>query len=101
MLEAIRIRGYKCLKDVPIDTSLLNIFAGPNSSGKSSNIQMLLLLRQSAGDAHKIPSLNLSGELYEGGTAADVLHPDSNYHLSCDFKTDAANFTYKFAWIRD
>lgn len=100
MIDAITIRGYKCLKDVSLDSSSLNIFAGPNSSGKSSTLQLLLLLRQSAGESHKIRALNLSGELYEGGTAADVLHPDSEYHISCDFRTGVADRRYAFAWRR-
>lgn len=100
MIEKIRIAGYKCLREVSLETSNLNIFAGPNSSGKSSTIQVLLLLRQSTLDDQKIPSLNLSGELYEGGTAADILHPESNYRIGCEFLTGSANFGYEFQWIR-
>src|ERR1700748_1612830 len=88
MLKHIYIQGYKCLKKADFDTSNLNIFAGPNSSGKSSAIQMLLLLRQSATEHEKVPGLSLSGELYEGGTATDVLHPESNYNIHCSLNND-------------
>lgn len=100
MLNSIHIKGYKCLIDASIKTSCLNIFAGPNSSGKSSTIQALLLLRQSTTEQQKVLSLNLSGELYEGGTAADVLHPESNYCISCTLITDSQN-CYQFKWARN
>lgn len=101
MLTHIHIEGYKCLKKAKLAASHLNIFAGPNSSGKSSTIQILLLLRQSATEQRKVPSLSLSGELYEGGTAADVLHPESNYKIYCKLLSDTKSFEYQFAWVRD
>lgn len=100
MLKHIQIQGYKCLKSADLELSNLNIFAGPNSSGKSSTIQTLLLLRQSATEQKRVPTLSLSGELYEGGTAADVLHPESNYRIHCNISNDTKRFEYQFEWAR-
>jgi predicted ATP-dependent endonuclease of OLD family len=46
MIEHLTIKGYKCLKDVSLDFSNLNLLVGANASGKSSVLQTLLLLRQ-------------------------------------------------------
>jgi predicted ATPase len=100
MLTKIHIQGYKCLKNAEIATANLNIFAGPNSSGKSSTIQMLLLLRQSATEQRRISSLSLTGELYEGGTATDVLHPESSYKVQCNLTSETNSFAYQFEWVR-
>lgn len=45
MLEKISVKNFKSLKDVNISMSNLNILSGVNGSGKSSLIQVLLLLK--------------------------------------------------------
>lgn len=46
-LTRIRVRGYKSLVDVDVAIRPLTILAGANSSGKSSLMQPLLLIKQS------------------------------------------------------
>lgn len=47
MLDEIRIRNFKCLRDTGVlKIRPLTILIGPNSSGKSSLIQFLLMIRQ-------------------------------------------------------
>ncbi len=48
MLEALHIHGFKCFDTVEIPLRRINIFSGPNSSGKSSAIQAFLLLCNNA-----------------------------------------------------
>jgi predicted ATPase len=47
MLSNLYIKNYKILDEVDLVLSNLNLFSGKNSVGKSSLIQVLLLLRQS------------------------------------------------------
>lgn len=47
MIQSIYIKNYKIIKEQTLTLSNLNILTGLNSSGKSSFIQSLLLLRQS------------------------------------------------------
>ncbi len=47
MIYDLEIKGFKCFLDSKISFSNITILAGVNSAGKSSVIQMLLLLRQS------------------------------------------------------
>jgi predicted ATPase len=47
MLTKLRIKNFKCLKDTgDLEIRPLTFLVGPNSSGKSSLLQMLLMLRQ-------------------------------------------------------
>ncbi len=47
MLTKLRIKNFKCLQDTgDLVIRPLTFFVGPNSSGKSSVLQMLLMLRQ-------------------------------------------------------
>lgn len=47
MLKKIRFKNFKCFEDTGnIDIRPLTFLVGPNSSGKSSIIQMLLMLKQ-------------------------------------------------------
>lgn len=48
MLKTIEIKSLKSIEDVVIKFSNLNIFVGPNSAGKSTILQSLLLLSQNS-----------------------------------------------------
>ena len=43
MIKNVHIRGFKCFDDEKIDFSNLTVITGPNSSGKSSLIQAILI----------------------------------------------------------
>lgn len=88
MFNEISISGYKCLKTVSVKCSNLSVLVGPNASGKSSVLQTLLLLRQSADKAGRVIGLHLSGPLYEAGTAQDALHPESEHRIGLQLKNE-------------
>ncbi len=46
MYKKIKVKNFKSLKDINLKLSNLNLFTGVNSSGKSSVIQTLLLIKQ-------------------------------------------------------
>ncbi len=47
MITQLKIKNFKSLQNVTLDCKNLNILTGINGMGKSSIIQVLLLLRQS------------------------------------------------------
>lgn len=101
MIERIMIDGYKCLKDLNLETGSLNVLVGPNASGKSSVLQTLLLLRQSADKDGKVDGLHLSGSLYEAGTAHDVLHPAADHQIKLGLQENCVNTEFLFFHDRE
>jgi predicted ATPase len=72
MITAVEIKNFKSLKHVALQTRNLNLLTGLNGSGKSSLIQVFLLLKQSP-YLHQ-GKLNLKGELFDAGVAEDVYY---------------------------
>lgn len=101
MIERLSIDGYKSLKGIELQSGKLNVLVGPNASGKSSILQMLLLLRQSADKNGRVDGLHLSGPLYEAGTAQDALHPDSEYRLKVGLEVEGERTDLVFHQDRD
>ncbi|VAW46539.1 hypothetical protein MNBD_GAMMA02-1693 [hydrothermal vent metagenome] len=89
MLEYIGIKRFKTLLDVNFPLNSLNVFSGLNGMGKSSVIQVLLLLRQSyEKNALASKGLLLNGDYVHLGTGVDA--------LSISGDTDTINFIFKW-----
>lgn len=73
MIESIEIKNFKSLKEVEMITCNLNLLVGLNGMGKSSFIQILLLLKQSQG-LLTWRELLLNGHLIKMGKGQDVLY---------------------------
>lgn len=74
MLESITIKNFKALKDIELILSNLTVIAGINNMGKSSLIQILLLIRQSfEQNALTKDGLLLNGRLINIGNGKDAL----------------------------
>lgn len=101
MITKIEINGYKSLVSTSIELKNLNIFAGANGAGKSSIIQTLLLLRQSEDDQFKVQKIELSGELYEGGTSSDVIHPNCGHQIDILIESDDIQYKYLLVYDRE
>lgn len=78
MIRSIRLYNFRAFKDSgPIPLRELTCLVGRNSSGKSSLLNALLLLRQSVEErpvGTAFPQLLLNGATYEAGTYEDVVH---------------------------
>lgn len=73
MIKSIEIKNFKSIKSKDFALRNLNILLGLNGQGKSSFIQSLLILRQSA-DSLKKGVLQLNGSEFEVGTTKDALY---------------------------
>jgi len=74
MIDFVALTNFKCFEQQTLKLGNITLLAGLNSSGKSSFIQSLLLLRQSYYQG-LLPSsgLALNGDLVAIGTAQDAL----------------------------
>ena len=73
MLNSITINNYKIHRHLHLNLGNLTVLTGVNSSGKSSVIQALLLLRQSYLQNALKEGLVLNGELMSVGLGVDAL----------------------------
>lgn len=69
MIEELEIKNFKAFASAKISLGRYTLLSGLNSSGKSTVIQALALLRQASGSG----GLPLNGELVELGTGRDAL----------------------------
>lgn len=78
MLRRIELINFKCFASLGLSLAPLTVLAGMNGAGKSSVIQSMLVLRQSAeGGSLESGSLILRGRLVSIGTGQDVLFEDA------------------------
>ena len=98
MIKEIGIENYKIHDRLQLDLSNLTILTGVNSSGKSSVIQALLLLRQSNDRNVLKDGLQLNGDYCRVGLAKDVICRYSETgDLGFRFATDdGGKYEWKF-----
>lgn len=73
MIKSIELKNFKSIKSKYFPLRNLNVLLGLNGQGKSSFIQSLLILRQSA-DSLKRGMLQLNGNEFNIGTTKDALY---------------------------
>ncbi len=92
MISNIRIKNFKVLKDVELILSNLTIISGINSMGKSSLIQVLLLLRQSFEKKGFENGLLLNGDYINIGNGKDAFsidaEKDEDYYFQIEWEND-------------
>lgn len=95
MFKRLRLTNFKAWKDTgDIPLKPVTLLLGTNSSGKSSLIQSLLLLKQTAQSPDRTVHLNLGGDelndLFSFGSFEDVLHQGSvsprQFSIAFDFE---------------
>ena len=72
MITHLDINNFKSLKKLSLDTKSLNLLMGLNGMGKSSFLQMILLLMQSDKLENRI--IDLNGILTQIGQGRDALY---------------------------
>ncbi|YBV96889.1 DUF3696 domain-containing protein [Phyllobacteriaceae bacterium JZ32] len=74
MLNTIHFTNFKSWPEVNLTCGRITGVFGTNSSGKTSLIQFLLLLKQTKDATDRAISLELNGDLVQLGTMRDAIH---------------------------
>ncbi|MBN1184598.1 MAG: DUF3696 domain-containing protein [Bacteroidales bacterium] len=101
MISHIEIKNFKSLKKASVSIQNLNLLMGLNGMGKSSFIQMLLLLMQS--DKLEDRIIDLNGILAQIGQGKDALYQyaeEEKIVFELTFE-GYPKFTWKFAYQKD
>ncbi|MDE0192038.1 MAG: DUF3696 domain-containing protein [Gammaproteobacteria bacterium] len=81
MLTELRLTNFKAFDTLTLRCAPITLLCGVNGTGKSTVIQALLLLHQSAASGALRPpdvQLELAGDLAEIGSGRDALHEDAD-----------------------
>lgn len=100
MIKALRVKNVKCFKSASFNFSGITVFCGSNSAGKSTALQTLLLLKQSANNSSLLRNaLSLAGEYFSFGHVNDLVSHNvdgdvlsigiDNLEFNCDLKKSA------------
>ncbi|MHC2255112.1 putative ATPase [Bradyrhizobium embrapense] len=74
MLESLDLRSFKSWREAKIDFAPITGLFGTNSSGKSSLIQFLLMLKQTREERDRSTVLQLNGPYVELGQYSDIVN---------------------------
>jgi len=100
VIRQLRIRNLKCFENETIGADRLNLLTGLNGTGKSTVLQALLLLRQSAMQG-LLPSIGLAlnGDLVRLGTAKDALFSSAQEDvIGLEITLDEGQLSWSFAY---
>lgn len=77
MLKSISLENYKCFKEkTDIEIAPLTVLCGINSSGKSSILKSLLMLKQSYESENSTQAISFNGKWVDNGFFNDVIYHD-------------------------
>ncbi|MDR1974659.1 MAG: DUF3696 domain-containing protein [Bacteroidales bacterium] len=97
MIQKVELNNFKSHKETILDFSNLTVLCGANSSGKSSVIQALLLLRESFFNKSQFDYLDLKSNPVTIGTAKDALYQFSEKDkIKFKIKTDNQSMIFDF-----
>jgi predicted ATPase len=77
MIKNINIKNFKCLKDINLSLSNLNILTGMNGMGKSSVLQTLFLTRTAFKSDSYFQYLYLKNRDFSFGKSQDILYQNA------------------------
>ena len=90
MLKSISLENYKCFKDkTDIEIAPLTVLCGVNSSGKSSILKSLLMLKQTFEDTNTSDQMLFNGKYIDNGTFSEILcdqHSENFFTISNTFE---------------
>jgi predicted ATPase len=91
MLEILKFKNFKSWSECDLHCGSITGIFGTNSSGKSSILQFILMLKQTKDATDRATTLELNGGLVELGTMSDILYmrdQNSNLQWNISFKNN-------------
>lgn len=105
MIENLSLTNYKAFEKENLDIKPITILLGTNSSGKSSIIQFLLMLKQTINNANEYESaLKLNGKFVNLGEIENIFrnkNTNKNLRFSLQFNiSQKGNFLSEFNFLK-
>ena len=103
MIRRIALRNFRAFKNCEFPFSRINIFVGPNNSGKSSALSAINVIAQSVKDSQTGSPITLRGKYQDLGTYIDVVHggvPRTVMGLDIDIQEFSFRVDFKYRTVR-
>jgi len=99
VLEGIRIKNFKSIKDAKIKLNNVNVLVGPNGSGKTNLVDAFLLLKRIYGDHEKNPFSYWWGypNVVFGNREDDSVSMEVDFKITAGNKEFPASFRTEFS----
>ncbi len=88
MIKNISLLNFKCFNNCAIPLKNLTVLAGQNGCGKSTVIQVFLLLKQSYDKYHNLDKIIISGDYINLGNSSDIIN---EYTEGSEIKVNISN----------
>jgi len=99
MLERLQLTNFRAFKALDLPFSKINIFVGPNNSGKSSIISAINLIAQNVRRGRQSFALALNGPYADLGTFHDVINGHkATSKLKIGFQLSNYSYEYQFRY---
>lgn len=99
MISYLHLSNFRAFKDLQLRFSRLNIFVGPNNSGKSSAISAINLIAQNVKRDRRASGLALTGNYADLGSYYDVVYGHkANSNMKIAFGIDGIDYEYNFRY---
>ena len=100
MIKSIEVCNFKNIEKARIALRPITILCGPNSSGKSSFMQSLLMLKQTFIDLSGMHTLSTRGSVVDLGSFEDLIsRHDVSKKLEYEFTIIPSEISYSRGWI--
>ncbi|OFW86948.1 MAG: hypothetical protein A3J37_08845 [Alphaproteobacteria bacterium RIFCSPHIGHO2_12_FULL_45_9] len=97
MIDYLYIENFKCITKQKFEFSRINIFCGPNNSGKSTVLAVLNLIAQTLHDNPTDASLVLNGKYENLGTFHDFIR-NHNIRSKFCFEIGLGSFNFRYEY---
>lgn len=99
MLTKLTLHNFKCFENVELPLSNLNVLTGLNGMGKSTALQSILLLAQSADTIVTANKIKLNGVYHEFGVCSDILYENAeNDDIEIAYASDGETYRYQIQY---
>lgn len=102
MLTKLKLHNFKCFDDIELSLNHLNVLTGLNGMGKSTALQGILLLLQSADSIENGSKIKLNGNYHEFGVCSDILYENAeDENIEISYLSDGEWFRYQIEYSAD
>jgi predicted ATPase len=99
VINTLSVENFRAFRELKVSLSKINIFVGPNNSGKSSLISAVNLIAQNIRPGSSEFSLILNGPFADLGTFYDVVHNHSSKSkIKLAFEIGKNSYSYTFRY---